>query len=1053
MDFIIDSGVYFFSLINLESFFSNKQKRMALRVPITTEYFFDNFCDTFLGFSGPSSNIIEGPHLVLPHNVSEEFQPNANVSYTYQNNPPELRFDVTGVLTGIVQLIKYDFHYPVNMSHMLNNYNSIGNCFYIFVRNNFTGLDIALDLRLTIKTENYTNGTTGNFVATTTFQTIFAGTKAVLFFMNTAFFGTPDFNNVTQVLLELINYSPAASVSFSIMYLGYTRYPVIGDFSNLRLLLFDNFTLPQIITSSGTSTVTSDGSFYYEHSSPSANRQRILTHSSSSSGSIRIFQNFSTTVLNSPAIAEISGTFTNTTDFFSITYPNLNNLTPEDRGTLIYKLESISGSPTPIIKIEIVLRQGSTEVVLASREESPSSSNIKLRNVNFSNNSSTSYSNYDVVIRVSPNSGSTFPVNFRIRILHFSIVDDLNILPDPSPTFNYFSDTFTYVLTGNILPPTGIPFNPIGVLPSVGVTKTYLSTPPPSTNSEDIRSHVLNDLSPLNNTITDIIEYNFSPTADFSPLRNFYILFAVTGIISQNFSLTFRITVVDSSSNSIDFTGTVPSSDITADVVTKKVLSPTSILNLDSILKSVSGIFVRISPVNADPSNSLRIFSIKGKYSNRYIVFYDNFTFKQQDATTEDIRDRSLSYPGHPQRTLKSSTSTITTCYDMVGVNYNTKTERDKHLRIQFTSTSSSTGKIFYTQKNLLADYKYNILIHLLHPAGFNIANPSITIRDETKGIILHSQNISFTSGQSIIFIDPDVSEDISFELSGSRVGSIPAEMIVGSIFFEAVEATCVLEGSRILMADGSLKEVQNIQRGDLVLTAHGPLPVSRLIEEKLRERVYLIKIPKGCIDNIIPYSDLYVCSGHVIRHLGARRYASTLSCYKGVETLRGKRETITDKKAMYDLQFDIETFYYVEGLESQSRSPYCHYSPLPKELYYNKELYKNIRVSNALMDEREDINNNWPNINKKFCWRTYLAKYIIETQDQSITPKDFNEETALRLSEKKHIDLPEIIPEDFDWKKYIKLNDDLYERLRKTEMDACVHWVKYGYREKRRYK
>jgi len=1027
---------------------------MALRVPITTEYFFDNFCDTFLGFSGPSSNIIEGPHLVLPHNVSEEFQTNSNVSYTYQSSPPELRFDVTGVLTGPEQLIKYDFHYPVNMSHMLNNYNSIGNRFYIFVRNNFTGLDIALDLRLTIKTENYTNGTTGNFVATTTSQTIFAGTKAVLFFVNTAFFGTPDFNNVTQVLLELFNYSSANSVSFSIMYLGYTRYPVIGDFPNLRLLLFDNFTLPQIITSSGTSTVTSDGSFYYDKSPLSTPpRQRTLTHNGSS-GSIRIFQNFSTTALNSPAIAEISGTFSGTTEFFSITYPDFNNFTPEDRGTLIYKLESISGSSTPIIKVEIVLRQGSTEVVLAIREESTISSNIKLRNVNFSNNSSTSYSNYDVVIRVSPpNSGSTFPVNFTIRILHFSIVDDLNILPDPSPTFNYFSDTFTYVLTGNSLPSTGTTFNPIGVLPSVGVTKAY-SVTPGSNNFEDNYSHVLSNLSSLNNTTTDIIQYKFSPTADFSSLRNFYILFAVTGDnIDPGFSLTFMITVSDSSSSSVDFTGTVSSSDVGLNIVTKKVLSPTSILNLPFILKDTYTIFVKISPVNADLSNNLRIFSIKGKYSNRNIVFYDNFTFKQQDATTEDIRDRSLSYPGHPQRTLNSSTSTITTCYDIVGADYTTKNPTDKHLRIQFTSTSSSTSKIFYTQKNLLADYKYNILIHLLHPAGFNIANPSITIRDETKGIILHSQIISFTSGQSIIFIDPDVSEDISFELSGSRVGNIPAEMLVGSIFFEAVEATCVLEGSRILMADGSLKEVQNIQRGDLVLTAHGPLPVSRLIEEKLREKVYLIKIPRGCIDNIIPYSDLYVCSGHVIRHLGARRYASTLSCYKGVEILRGKRETITDKKAMYDLQFDIETFYYVEGLESQSRSPYCHYSPLPKELYYNKELYKNIRVPNALMDEREDINNNWPNINKKFCWRTYLAKYIIETQDQSITPKDFNEETALRLSEKKHIDLPEIIPEDFDWKKYIKLNEDLYERLRKTEMDACVHWVKYGYREKRRYK
>jgi hypothetical protein len=1020
---------------------------MALRVPVTTEYFFDNFCDTFLGFSGPSSDILEGPHLVLPHNVTQEFQTSSNVSYTYQSNPPELKFDVSGSISGSVNLIKYNFHYPVNMSHMLNNYNSIGNCFYIFLRNNSTTTSITLDLRLTVQTENYTTGTIGTFTMTTGSQNIGTGAKIMSFFLNPVTSGVPDFNNVTQISLDLINIT--SNSSFSIMYLGYIRYPVIGDSSGLRLLLFDNFTLPQALTSFGTNTVNSDGSFYYEKTTNTA-RQRTFYIYSSTGSNIRVFQNFNTSSSNYPAVANVVGVFQDVSEFAGIIYPNLKEFSPEDRGTLIYILRNIIGFPGAVAKVEVVLRKGTTEIVLASRKETLNSSTTKIRNLNFSNSSSTNYLDYDIFIKVSPDNMPYPPLQIELTILHFSIVDDTNILPDPSSPFNYFSDTFTHVLTGNILPANGNAFNPIGVLPSVGVNKTYLSTSNP--NSEDNYSHFLSNLSSMNNTLANIIFYGFTPTADFSSLRNFYILFAVTGTINTGFSLTFTITVVDSFSISIDFTGTVSSSEIASNVVTKKVLYPTSIQNLDSILKNVSGIFVRIFPVNANSTNDLRIFSIKGKYSNRNIVFYDNFTFKQQNGTTHDIRDRSLSYPGHPRRSINSTLFAIGTCYDMVGDIYTSKTERDRHLRIQFTIPNSISTKIFYEQKNLLADYKYNILVHILKPAGSIVNFPSITIRDETKGTILHTQSIIFTNGQSIIFVDPDVSDDISFEFSA--VGSdVLSELIVGSIFFEAVEATCVLEGSRILMADGSLKEIQNIQRGDLVLTAHGPLPVSRLIEEKLREKVYLIKIPKGCIDDIIPYSDLYVCSGHVIRHLGARRYASTLSCYKGVETLRGKRETITDKKAMYDLQFDIETFYYVEGLESQSRSPYCHYSPLPKELYYNKELYKNIRVPNALMDEREDINNNWPNINKKFCWRTYLAKYIIETQDQSITPKDFNEETALRLSEKKHIDLPEIIPEDFDWKKYIKLNDDLHERLRKTEMDACVHWVKYGYREKRRYK
>jgi hypothetical protein len=149
----------------------------------------------------------------------------------------------------------------------------------------------------------------------------------------------------------------------------------------------------------------------------------------------------------------------------------------------------------------------------------------------------------------------------------------------------------------------------------------------------------------------------------------------------------------------------------------------------------------------------------------------------------------------------------------------------------------------------------------------------------------------------------------------------------------------------------------------------------------------------------------------------------------------------------MYDLQFEVETYYYAEGLESQSRSPFCHLSPLPKELYFHQELYRDIQVPDCLMDDK--FENNWPNTENRFSWRTFLAKYILAHPEVPIKPEDFTEQKALELRNDE-IDLTEIIPDDFDWKEYTSVHKDLHEI--KTEMDACLHWIRYGHEENRCY-
>ena len=71
-----------------------------------------------------------------------------------------------------------------------------------------------------------------------------------------------------------------------------------------------------------------------------------------------------------------------------------------------------------------------------------------------------------------------------------------------------------------------------------------------------------------------------------------------------------------------------------------------------------------------------------------------------------------------------------------------------------------------------------------------------------------------------------------------------------------------------------------------------------------------------------------------------------------GVRIVSGKTEDLLPNSTLYDIQFDFEGSYTIGGnLISQSRSPYCILTPLPKELYFTKENYKSIRVDNTLME------------------------------------------------------------------------------------------------------
>lgn len=144
----------------------------------------------------------------------------------------------------------------------------------------------------------------------------------------------------------------------------------------------------------------------------------------------------------------------------------------------------------------------------------------------------------------------------------------------------------------------------------------------------------------------------------------------------------------------------------------------------------------------------------------------------------------------------------------------------------------------------------------------------------------------------------------------------------------------CLMKDAMVLLADGTSKPIQDVQRGDIVSTGH---KVSRLciIEQGTYVLVEMIHFRPGCLGCGIPNNDLIVTGNHPIIFAGARRPAKCFEHMTGVS-----RILQSDIGRLYDLQFDCDGTYIANNIEVQSCSPRSASNPLPKELYYNPELF-----------------------------------------------------------------------------------------------------------------
>ena len=153
-------------------------------------------------------------------------------------------------------------------------------------------------------------------------------------------------------------------------------------------------------------------------------------------------------------------------------------------------------------------------------------------------------------------------------------------------------------------------------------------------------------------------------------------------------------------------------------------------------------------------------------------------------------------------------------------------------------------------------------------------------------------------------------------------------------------EPICVLGSTKILMKNGSLKEIKDIKRGDEILEnayTNKTNIVSRVLSMKISNRK-IIKIPKNTMNN---FEDLHISEVHPIWVNQNKNRILAKNIKKG-------ESYIIQDDTLYNLQFDTEGCFYANGIKIDSLSPYHKYYPLPTDLFIDKRNYiKDIIVMN----------------------------------------------------------------------------------------------------------
>ena len=148
---------------------------------------------------------------------------------------------------------------------------------------------------------------------------------------------------------------------------------------------------------------------------------------------------------------------------------------------------------------------------------------------------------------------------------------------------------------------------------------------------------------------------------------------------------------------------------------------------------------------------------------------------------------------------------------------------------------------------------------------------------------------------------------------------------------FTQIAIACMAGTTLILMGNMTTKQLQDIERGDIVLEdlkTKKTNTVARLYKSFCPVLCY--KIPKNLIGNS---DDLIISPGHLVW------------CNSGKNRIRA-RDIRKIKKTpiyiiVYNIQFEDDASFYAHGVKVDSLPPFSNGSKLPLELYFDKTKYR----------------------------------------------------------------------------------------------------------------
>ena len=166
------------------------------------------------------------------------------------------------------------------------------------------------------------------------------------------------------------------------------------------------------------------------------------------------------------------------------------------------------------------------------------------------------------------------------------------------------------------------------------------------------------------------------------------------------------------------------------------------------------------------------------------------------------------------------------------------------------------------------------------------------------------------------------------------------------------IDPTCITTGTEILMANGQVKNIELVQRGDIIagdLTGSKTYTVANVLSDTIdpvKSTITMVLFKKDSIEPNIPSKDLLVTRGHPIVYQNKRIWSMLFAKFPDVEIHTNVDVVdiipidVNNVYKLWDIQFETVGTFVANGTVVQSRHPQSCITPLAKELYFNQELY-----------------------------------------------------------------------------------------------------------------